>query len=227
MTGGRPFLDPRERLEVRRAKERGQAFVYFRDDEGALQIHTLSETESTVLGRTPPSEVLLAWDRQVSGHHAVLERVAGEWIVIDNDSRNGTVVDGRRVVDRRRLHEAALLQLGRTSVVFCDPGRMTSGTEPSDPGFTLLHLSPGQRRVLAALCEPTLRSGSLSAPPSNQEIAARTHMGVETIRTYLRMLYTAFGVQGMVGARKRLRLVHVAVEASVVDLSELEEPPDR
>lgn len=225
--GGAPFLDPRERIAVRRALEAGGALLYLRDAEAALIIHPLAPAGAAVIGRSGTADLVVAWDPQVSGHHAVLECVAGEWVIMDNDSRNGTALDGRRVTERRRLRDEAVITVGGTALVFRDATRRTAATEPAAASPPSPHMSPGQRRVLTALCEPTLRAGELSAPPSNTEVAARAMLGVETVRTYLRLLYEAFAVTEAEGTRKRLRLVHLAVTTGVVGPSDLEALPPR
>lgn len=224
--GGVPFLSPRERIALRRMLDGGGALVYLRGPGDELRIQPLDPSAAAVVGRSSTADIVLSWDPQVSGHHAVLECLGGEWVLLDNDSRNGTVLDGRRVTERRRLRDEAVITLGRTTVVFRDPARRTSATEPASTQATP-HLSPGQRRVLAAMCEPTLRAGELSAPPSNTEIAARALLGVETVRTYLRLLYEAYALTDTEGSRKRLRLVHLAVTTGQVGTSDLETLPPR
>ncbi len=217
-----PFLEHRERLEVRRTYALGRPFLHYRDGDGVLCIHPLEVGGRTIVGRSINADVALRWDFQVSGHHAILERVADEWVIVDNDSRNGTFLQQRRIGDRRRLQDGDEVALGKTVLVFHDPGQVTFGTEPASPFNDDVHLSAGQRRVLAALCEPSLLAGELAAPPSNRDVARRANLGVETVRTYLRILYVRFEVGGIDGARKRLRLVQVAVQAGLVDLGDLD-----
>ena len=67
------------------------------------------------IGRDPDNQIQLA-DDWVSGRHALIEvGHEGIWIK-DLGSANNTLVDGRRVIGRMRLHSGALLQIG-TNVV--------------------------------------------------------------------------------------------------------------
>jgi pSer/pThr/pTyr-binding forkhead associated (FHA) protein len=77
---------------------------------------------------TTPAELkeLLDWDPQVSGLHAQLQSAAGQWVVVDDGlSRNGTFVNGERVLGQRRLEDGDQLEVGRTLLIFRgpEPGR--------------------------------------------------------------------------------------------------------
>ena len=55
--------------------------------------------------------------------HAALERLGGEWTVVDDGlSRNGTYVNGERVTARRRLHDGDVVRVGGTAIAFRAPG---------------------------------------------------------------------------------------------------------
>src|SRR5450432_3283639 len=56
-------------------------------------------------------------DRRVSSLHARISRNAGTWIVSDAGSKNGVVVDGKRV-DRAVLTDDCLLEIGHTLFLF-------------------------------------------------------------------------------------------------------------
>ena len=53
--------------------------------------------DRVVVGRSPRSDVVLDADGQVSRTHAVLDRIAGRWILRDVCSRNGTRLNGEPV----------------------------------------------------------------------------------------------------------------------------------
>jgi len=81
----------------------------------------------------------------MSGAHALLQRVLGEWIVEDTGSKNGTLLDGRRI-DRSPLHDGAVLELGQTLALF-------RSSLPEDPAGLLdseaLHATPLALRTLS------------------------------------------------------------------------------
>jgi pSer/pThr/pTyr-binding forkhead associated (FHA) protein len=58
--------------------------------------HTLAA--ELTLGRAPDC-ALVGCDDTVSRHHARLELRDGRWFLVDLDSSNGTLVNGRRVRD--------------------------------------------------------------------------------------------------------------------------------
>jgi len=70
------------------------------------------------VGRSPDCDVAITWDAEVSRRHAVLEHRDGSWSVEDPaQSLNGTLVNGRRVHTRTRLHHGDHLRFGRTILV--------------------------------------------------------------------------------------------------------------
>jgi SARP family transcriptional regulator, regulator of embCAB operon len=51
------------------------------------------------IGRQEGNDVLLTLDMLVSRHHAEIEERGGEWILRDLRSRNGTILNGRRITE--------------------------------------------------------------------------------------------------------------------------------
>jgi hypothetical protein len=60
---------------------------------------------------------LLVADRRISTSHALLRRVGDGWMIEDQGSKNGTLVDGKPV-QRAPLADGALLELGDTFLLF-------------------------------------------------------------------------------------------------------------
>jgi len=56
-------------------------------------------------------------DDRMSGDHATFRRVMGRWFVEDTHSRNGTLLNGRRI-DRKVLEDGDLLELGHSFFIF-------------------------------------------------------------------------------------------------------------
>lgn len=78
---------------------------------GDLVLHSLTlGKESISIGRRPYNDVPLD-DLTVSGEHAVIVSEAGEWLVKDLNSRNGTIVNGTPVKSRRLQH-GDLIEVG-------------------------------------------------------------------------------------------------------------------
>ena len=128
------LVDP-ARHGILLAERDGTPFFIYRYRTGEQRIVGLSaqRTEFTV-GRNASADVTLDWDDQVSAVHAVIERLAGELMLLDDGlSRNGSYVNDERVHGRRRLRDGDLLRFGRTNVLIrnpADPGRSTTAPAP-------------------------------------------------------------------------------------------------
>src|ERR1039457_3099336 len=82
----------------------GVPFLAFRDQQENLRLYVLVHgTESHTLGRRLEMDLPVPWDSEISGLHAELQCLGGEWTIVDDNlSRNGTYVNGERVSGRRR-----------------------------------------------------------------------------------------------------------------------------
>lgn len=69
---------------------------------------------SNLLGSAPECEARISTDPRMSGRHAcIVHRPGGFWID-DENSMNGTFVDGALVEEKRRLPDSAVLRTGDT-----------------------------------------------------------------------------------------------------------------
>ncbi|HWH92300.1 MAG TPA: FHA domain-containing protein [Baekduia sp.] len=206
------------------AERLGLPFLVYRDDAGQQRIHTLSAATTRItLGRAPENDVPLAWDAHVSRVHAELELVGGDWIVNDDGlSRNGTWVNGDKLLRRRRLDDGDVVRVGATHVRFRLPVRLDLGTTAIDSSLPPeARLSPAQRRVLVALCRP-LSSGEAGATPAtNPQIAAELFLSIDAVKTHLRSLYPKFAVEDFAQNQKRSALAARALASGAVSLEEL------
>src|SRR4051794_6715821 len=143
------------RIEAERA---GDPFLVVRDKSGEQRIIRLPLTlERLSIGRRGTTDLCLGWDDQVSRLHAELTCVGGEWTIADEGlSRNGTWINGRRVVGRQRMREGDVIRVGDTSVLYRQPDQGASRVTESDRAHVLSagDISDAQRRVLVALCQP-------------------------------------------------------------------------
>src|SRR5947209_9898321 len=86
----RHSLSPAELKEVLDAERAGGGFLAYRDPASKLRLLSLGPGTPITIGRNPDAAVSLSWDRQVSGVHAQLEFIGGEWTLVDDGiSRNG------------------------------------------------------------------------------------------------------------------------------------------
>ena len=205
-------VSPAELAERLSAERRGVPLVLYVDGDGRQRIVELDGRASRLsIGRDGDSDIPLVWDGEVSRAHALLELVGSAWTIVDEGlSRNGSFVNGERVRARKRLADGDVMTLGSTTLAFVaahaalPTTAMTRHREPPE-------LSPAQRRVLHALCAPTL-DDPFAPPPSNRELSAELFLSVETVKTHLHALFEAFGIGQMPQNRKRAELVRRAFE---------------
>jgi pSer/pThr/pTyr-binding forkhead associated (FHA) protein len=201
------------------AERIGVPFLVYRDGEGTQQIFSLAEQfDRITLGRATSTDICIDWDTEVSRLHAELERIGGDWTVSDDGlSRNGTHINGERVVGRRRLQDGDTLRFGRTLATFRQPlaGNLTE-TEVASEVLDRASLSEAQRRVLVALCRPFKESTGYVTPATNQQIAGELFLSVDAVKTHLRALFSKFGIEDLPQNQKRIRLVELALKSGVV-----------
>lgn len=211
-------------LKARIAAERlGRPFLLYAGVDRAQRIVALPDDPAELtVGRQPGCDVALPWDREASRVHARIECLRAEWSVIDDGRpRNGTFVNGERLTGRRRLRDGDVVKVGRTLLVYRDPGAAESmETLPADEQASP-SLTDAQRRVLVAVCRP-FASSSFAAPASTRQVADELVIGEETVKTHLRALFEAFGVEALPQNQKRAELARRALELGVVSRAELE-----
>ncbi len=207
-------------LAARLAAERRQApFLVYRDQDGNQVIVELAPGSAGVtVGRRAGIDVALEWDREVSRIHAQLEPVGPDWALVDDGlSRNGSYVNGERVVGRRRLRDGDRLCFGETLVVFCAPAHEPSYSTAA-VGLTrgtAMPLTEVQRRVVIALCRP-MRESSYAHPATNREIADEVHLSVDAVKAHLRVIFERVGLEDVPQNRKRAQLAALAIVNGLV-----------
>jgi pSer/pThr/pTyr-binding forkhead associated (FHA) protein len=201
----------------------GEPFLALRPPGGPLDLVSLARLERITVGRSPQADLSLAWDPEVSGVHAELEPLVGEWTIVDDGlSRNGTFVNGIRISRRLRLRDGDRIRLGQTvlAYVFERAGERSETLAAVDVPERA-PLTETQRRVLIALCRPYRDGTSFATPASNQEIAAEVFLGVDAVKAHLRTLFARFELTELPQNQKRARLAEVALHAGVISLSDL------
>jgi FHA domain-containing protein len=205
------------------AEKHGVPFLVFRDREGVQRIVILQEgAASLTVGRAPGTDICLSWDEEVSRVHAELERLGPDWTVADDGlSRNGTFVNGDRVSRRLRLRGGDVIRFGSTDVTFQAPGKPIVETKDVH-GAAPPALSPGQRRVLVALCRPFRGGAAHAVPATNKQIADELVLTVAGVKTHIRTLFERFGVDDLPQNLKRARLVELAFSTGTITERDLE-----
>jgi len=182
----------------------GGSFALLRDDGGELRLVGLDgHGDQLSIGRDASNAIPLTWDREVSRLHARLSRVGGEWVVEDDGlSRNGTFLNGERLVGSARL---------RDRDVAGSRSETLTSAEAAPP-----EISPAEERVLQALSRPWAEGHGMAAPASNGEIAEELTVSVHTVKSHLQTLFGKFELSGLASSRKRAALVEAAFRAGVI-----------
>lgn len=201
------------------AERGGRPFLVLRDGAGEQQIVVIDEgTAELWVGRGEAAGLRIDWDEEVSALHAQIEVVAGECTLLDDGlSRNGSFVGTERVHGRKHLRDGDVLRFGRTTVLFRRPGESApEATAIASEVPAAAAISPGQRRVLLALCRPFKDGAAFATPPTNQAIAAELHLSVDAVKTHMRALFEKLELEDLPQNRKRLALVERALQSGVV-----------
>ena len=221
MTFPRHSLSPAELTSLLEAERSGDVFLAYRDDASGLRIRHLDGAASVAIGRHEDNDLVLGWDAEVSRTHLRLELIGGEWTLVDDGlSRNGSFVNGERVVGRRRLADGDAIRLGRTSVVFRAPAPALASTAVAE-ATALVRLTAGERRVLVALCRPLALPGGSAIPAGNREIAAELHISPDGVKTHIRALFGKLGIDDLPQYRKRTELARRALESGLISRRDL------
>lgn len=184
-------------------------------DGGGLRLVTI-QPPLVALGRAEDNDIVLA-DDEVSRRHAVLEHIAGGWVLNDLGSRNGSLVNGTQVSGRRSLVTGDEIRIGRARLV------LRAG-EPAAPGDETVaaedapDLTEKEHDVLVALVGSSPDAGgspaAFSAAATNREIAERLGMSEAAVSQTLVRLYAKFGLSG--SGDRRARLANEALQRGAV-----------
>jgi pSer/pThr/pTyr-binding forkhead associated (FHA) protein len=180
------------------------------------------ESGQLSVGREPSNDIAVPLDGRASRQHAVLEKLSAGWCVRDLGSRNGTFVNGERIVRDRALRAGDEIRIGDTRLVFraerAGEGTVTLGYQDAPD------LTPRERDVLQVLCRRPLGEDLFHEPASTREIAAELFVSEAAVKAHLLHLYDKFGIGGD-GERRRALLANEAVKRGAVSLAGLFDRP--
>jgi serine phosphatase RsbU (regulator of sigma subunit) len=80
------------------------------------------------LGRALDNDLSYPEDFGLSRHHLVLQRVGGQWLVRDLDSKNGTLLNGEKVSGARQLRAGDRIAASRIVLAWDEPGPAPAAT---------------------------------------------------------------------------------------------------
>jgi hypothetical protein len=181
---------------------------------GGRELRAL-DSERLTVGTLESNDVVVDADG-VSRVHAVFERFGDTWCIRDLGSRNGTFVNGGRIVGERALHAGDEILLGRLRLLFRGPapGNETAAIAEAPP------LTHRERDVLVALCRPLLTGDAFTEPASIRAIAGELVVSDAAVKQHLSRLYFKFDI-GADRERRRVRLANAAVSTGAVKLGDL------
>jgi pSer/pThr/pTyr-binding forkhead associated (FHA) protein len=206
------------------AERRGVPFLVYRDGEGGQVVRTLSgDVERFSVGRSESADLSFEFDREVSRVHAELERVGEEWTLADDGlSRNGSFVNGERVVGRRRLRDGDTLRFGDTLALYRAPSEAGGDeTLAAKDGHDPEAVTGTQHRVLVALCRPYASGNEFATPATNRQIADEVSLSVDAVKANLRALFERFEIGDLPQNKKRVRLAELALRSGAITPREL------
>jgi hypothetical protein len=217
-------LLPSELKALLAAERAGEPFLAFKDADDKLAVFRPSADGRTLtIGRRPETDLPIAWDNEVSGLHAELQGIAGEWTIVDDGlSTNGTFVNAGRVAGRQRLRDGDRVRVGRTILVYRAGHRAAvEATAAAGEGAVEQSLTATQRKVLIALCRPYRDGGRFTSPATNQQIADELFLSVEAVKMHLRTLFGKFELGALPQNEKRARLAECVLQYGVISRYEL------
>jgi hypothetical protein len=216
-------LSAPELKELMDAERLGEAFLAFRDEQGHLCLFAArGRGERSTLGRRAETDLSIPWDSEISGLHAELHHLGGEWTIVDDGlSTNGTYVDGKRISGRQRLRDGNRIRVGRTVLVYRAAQETGVGQTVAAGARPALQLTDTQRRVLIALCRP-YRDGDFGAPATNQDIAEEIFLSVDAVKMHLRTLFGKFELGELPQNQKRAKLAESALQFGAISRRDLD-----
>jgi transcriptional regulator with AAA-type ATPase domain len=110
---------------------------------------TIGRASALTVGRIDRALRIGLPDGRMSAQHVRLQLVLGTWVAEDLRSKNGTLLDGRRIA-REQLADQALLELGHTFLLFRETLPLPGGPATLD-GRGLQSAEPGLATLLPAL----------------------------------------------------------------------------
>lgn len=169
------------------------------------------------VGTRLDNTICLSWDTTVSRVHAGLESTGVGWILSDLGSRNGTFVNGDRLVGERRLRHGDKLRIGAVQIVFRSDEPL-EGVTVTDVAEAPPQMTRREREILVELCRPVLAGTMFTEPASARAIADALVVTEGAVKKHLLSLYDKFSIHD---ERKRAALANEAIRRGAVSVADL------
>jgi hypothetical protein len=196
---------------------------YLEVGSGRTNRRVVLDGDRVTIGRSATNDVALPDDPSSSRAHAIIERLPTGWVLRDLGSRNGTLVNGRRIWTESVLHPGDEIRIGEALLTF---RRTPSGAEEDTTvsGRGAPDLTRREREVLLVLCRPAATGEVFTEPASIREIARALFVTDAAVKQHLTRMYEKFGIRDDDGERRRVRLANEAIRRGVVTPADLRAP---
>ena len=165
------------------------------------------------VGKAQGNDVVITGDSSVSRVHLALDAIGAGWTVTDVGSRNGTWINGERLLGPQVLRPGDEIRIGRTRIVFRARG-VSSEASMTTPAVGAPLLTEREQEFLAALCQPVLETNILTEPASIADMGAALNVSESAVKKGLGRLYDKFGLHD--AERRRGRLVSEAITRGAI-----------
>ena len=170
------------------------------------------------IGKAATNDIVIDTDATVSRLHAMLEPTPGGWCIRDLGSRNGTYVNGVRLLTDKALHSGDEIRVGETRLSFRAEG--DDNALQTEVAAARPTLTPREFDVLVTLCAPVFTANVFTEPASIRDIAAALVVTEAAVKQHLTNLYEKFGLHTGT-ERRRVALANEAIRRGVVTLADL------
>src|SRR5688572_22128083 len=93
------------------------AYLVIREGAKWNDVFRLVEGESVTIGRAPTNRIVIK-DERCSRNHAEIFHSQSRWTLRDLESRNGTLVDGKRIFADYSLRPGDIVHIGSSHLAF-------------------------------------------------------------------------------------------------------------
>jgi pSer/pThr/pTyr-binding forkhead associated (FHA) protein len=121
------------------------ATLYQIGEDGSREEHWEINDAPLVVGRSGRGQINLE-DEGVSRRHFIILRDGEGYVIKDQNSRNGTWVEGRRVSSQKLQHNDCILA-GRSRFVFAEPSAAPTGVAKEHTGPNGTQIVSAERRA--------------------------------------------------------------------------------
>jgi pSer/pThr/pTyr-binding forkhead associated (FHA) protein len=178
----------------------------------------LLEGRRMTIGRAVENDITIS-DPEASAVHAALEQLPRAWSVRDLSSRNGTFVNGERVLTERPLRRGDEIRIGRSRLVY-RPESSSVSVDPTATPLGVPDLTRRERDVLLALFSGRVPDALFVEPATTHEIATVLHVTDAAVKQHLVNLYNKFALM-LPGERTRARLANEALRRGVISVVDI------